>query len=66
MELATTPTEVRLSIEDDGQGFDPDDVPPGRYGLIGLNERARLLGGNLRLKSCSSAGTQLEVTVPLG
>jgi two-component system NarL family sensor kinase len=66
MELATTPTEVRLSLEDDGQGFDPDNVPPGRYGLIGLNERARLLGGSLRLKSYSGAGTRVEVTVPLG
>lgn len=65
IELATTPTEVRLTIEDDGQGFDPTDVPPGRYGLIGLNERTKLLGGSLQLKSCPGAGTRIEVTVPL-
>jgi two-component system NarL family sensor kinase len=65
MELVTTPEQVRLSIEDDGQGFDPAEVPPGRYGLIGLNERARLLGGTLRLKSCPGMGARIEVTVPL-
>jgi two-component system NarL family sensor kinase len=65
MELVTTPEQVRLSIEDDGQGFDPAEVPPGRYGLIGLNERARLLGGTLRLKSCPGMGARIEVTIPL-
>jgi two-component system NarL family sensor kinase len=65
LELLTTPEQIRLSIEDDGQGFDPDDVPPGRYGLIGLNERAKLLGGGLRLESGSGAGTRIEVTIPL-
>lgn len=65
IELVTTPAEIRLSIEDDGHGFDPADVPPGRFGLIGLNERARLLGGSLQLKSCPGAGARLEVSVPL-
>ena len=65
IELVTTPERIRLSIEDDGQGFDPDDVPPGRYGLIGLNERAKLLGGSLRLESGSGTGTRIEVTIPL-
>jgi two-component system NarL family sensor kinase len=64
LELTITPEQIRLSIEDDGLGFDPNDVSPGRYGLIGLNERARLLGGSLRLKSCPGAGTQLEVIIP--
>lgn len=65
LELSITPQQIRLSIEDDGQGFDPSEVPPGRYGLIGLNERARLLGGSLHLKSCPGEGTRLEVTIPL-
>jgi two-component system NarL family sensor kinase len=65
IELATTPAEVRLIIEDDGQGFDPADVPPGRYGLIGLNERTKLLGGSLQLKSCPGTGTRIEVAIPL-
>jgi len=63
--LSTSPAEVRLVVQDDGQGFDPAHVPAGRFGLIGLNERARFLGGRLKLESAPSAGTRLEVTVPL-
>ncbi len=65
LELVATPAHIRLSIEDDGRGFEADDISPGRYGLVGLNERARLLGGILRLESCPGTGTRLEVTIPL-
>jgi two-component system NarL family sensor kinase len=65
VQLTIKPVQVQLLIEDDGQGFDPDQVPPGRYGLIGLNERVKLLGGQLALKSCPGTGTWIEVTVPL-
>ena len=49
--LATTPEQVNLRVEDDGQGFDPMQVPKGRYGLIGLNERVRLLGGSMQVRT---------------
>jgi two-component system NarL family sensor kinase len=65
LRLVSTPGLVRLTVEDDGRGFDPARVPPGRYGLIGLNERAKLLGGTLRLDSSPGAGTCLEVEIPL-
>jgi two-component system NarL family sensor kinase len=65
LRLVTTPGLVRLTIEDNGRGFDPARVPAGRYGLIGLNERAKLLGGTLRLDSSPGAGTCLEVEIPL-
>jgi two-component system NarL family sensor kinase len=65
LELSLTPEQIRLSIEDDGQGFDPEDAPQGRYGLVGLNERAKLLGGALRIESSLGAGTRVEVTIPL-
>jgi two-component system NarL family sensor kinase len=65
VQLETTPRQVRLIVEDDGQGFDPAHVPPGRYGLIGLNERAKLLGGRLQLESNPGLGTRIEVTIPL-
>lgn len=64
VELIITPDQVRLIIEDDGQGFEPAEVPPDRYGLVGLNERTRLLGGTLRLESSRGTGTRVEVTVP--
>lgn len=63
--LVITPAEIRLAVEDDGQGFDPNQVAAGRFGLVGLNERAKLLGGRLRLDSYPGVGTRLEVVVPL-
>ena len=58
-------SQVHLTVTDDGQGFDPGRVPPGRYGLVGLNERAKLLGGNLRVESSPGQGTRVEVSVPI-
>jgi len=63
--LVATPEQVLLTIEDDGRGFDASEVHEGRYGLVGMNERARTLGGYLDVRSSPSAGTKVEVTVPL-
>jgi two-component system NarL family sensor kinase len=63
--LRFLPDQVQLTIADDGRGFDPAAAPPGRFGLVGLNERAKLLGGSLRVRSGPGAGTRLDVTVPL-
>ncbi len=62
--LAPGPEEVRLIVADNGRGFDPAGVPPGRYGLAGLRERARILGGSSRVRSRVGRGTRIEVTVP--
>jgi two-component system NarL family sensor kinase len=56
--------EVRLRVEDDGAGFDPAAVPTGRFGLVGMSERARLLGGALTVETAPGAGTTIDVTVP--
>jgi two-component system NarL family sensor kinase len=64
--LRLLPDQVQLTVEDDGRGFDPTATPPGRFGLVGLNERAKLLGGHLHVRSCPGAGARLDVTVPLG
>ena len=63
--LIITPDQAELVIEDDGQGFDAAQIPKGRYGLTGINERARLLNGHLTLETCPGEGTRLTVTVPL-
>lgn len=65
VQLQFTPQQVHLIITDDGTGFDPVQLPPGRYGLIGLNERAKLLGGTLTLESSPGQGTRVEVSVAL-
>lgn len=63
--LVMTPAAVSCTIEDDGCGFDPTSVMQGRYGLVGLNERARLLGGSLTLETSPGAGARITVTMPL-
>lgn len=63
--LVATPEQVRLAIEDDGRGFDDSEVPENRYGLTGMNERARMIGGELEVWSEAGRGTRIEVTVPL-
>jgi two-component system, NarL family, sensor kinase len=63
--LVATPEQVRLVVEDDGRGFDASAVPGERHGLVGMNERARMLGGSLEVRSSPGAGTRVEVTVPL-
>lgn len=64
LRLEIDPRQVRLRIRDDGRGFDTAGVPRGRYGLLGLRERARLLGGSLVLRSRPGAGTTVSVTIP--
>ncbi|MGH2427835.1 MAG: GAF domain-containing protein [Candidatus Limnocylindria bacterium] len=55
---------VRLTVEDDGVGFDIDAVPRGHIGLLGMRQRADLMGGELTLRTQAGRGTHLEVTVP--
>lgn len=66
LHLETQTEQVKLTLEDNGYGFDPARIPKGRYGLIGLNERVKLLGGKLQLQSSPGAGTRVEVVIPLG
>ncbi len=63
--LVATPEQVRLVVEDDGRGFDASETSGERHGLVGINERARMLGGSFEVRSSPGAGTRVEVTVPL-
>ena len=61
---------VTFVIEDNGKGFNPRDVlnrEPGQdgIGLVTMQERARLTGGRLKIKSRPGAGTRLTLTVPV-
>jgi two-component system NarL family sensor kinase len=53
-----------MTIQDDGLGFDPAETAKNRYGLIGMNERVSLLGGQLHIETGLGAGTRLIVAVP--
>jgi two-component system, NarL family, sensor kinase len=63
--LVATPEQVRLAVEDDGRGFETSKVPGDRHGLVGMRERAEVLGGALEVHSEKGAGTRIEATVPL-
>jgi signal transduction histidine kinase len=65
VELVTSPEMVQLVVWDNGQGFDPEAIPENRYGLIGMNERVKLLHGRLHLESSPGEGTRIEVVIPL-
>jgi two-component system, NarL family, sensor kinase len=65
VQLTTMPDQVHMAIVDDGRGFDPASVDDGHFGLVGMTERARLLGGSLELCSSPGSGTRIEVVVPL-
>jgi signal transduction histidine kinase len=69
IELAFEPDGVRLSVTDDGCGFEvPQDfheLPEvGKLGLVGMRERAQLVGGTVQLTSRPGAGTRVDAHVP--
>ena len=66
LRLVTTPERVTLAVEDDGRGFDPAAVAGPRFGLLGMRERAKLLGGTLEVTRADGGGTRVVATVPLG
>jgi PAS domain S-box-containing protein len=62
--------QLRLTVEDDGQGFDVDLVEQApeatqRLGLLGMKERVALLGGTVVLESAPGAGATILVRIPL-
>ncbi len=57
---------VQLSIRDDGQGFDTQTQNfDGRFGLVGMRERAEQIGGKLSIRSENGSGTEVIVDVPI-
>lgn len=69
LRLENSPEKVRLTIQDDGRGFAIDHAAGGhaasRFGLIGMRERARLLGGSFLIESAPGAGTRITTEIPL-
>jgi signal transduction histidine kinase/ligand-binding sensor domain-containing protein len=56
-----------LRIRDDGKGFDPEIVAAGRaghYGVPGMRERAKRIGGKLDVWTAAGAGTEVELSIP--
>lgn len=70
MLLNSDEQSINLIIQDDGCGFDPDQVTQqasvasGHFGLAGMGERVKLLGGSISIYSEPGTGTCIEVTIP--
>jgi signal transduction histidine kinase len=56
---------LTLSVDDDGEGFDPAVTSPESFGIQGMCERARALAGELQVRSRRPAGTTLRLSLPL-
>ncbi len=71
IQLVYTPNNIYLRVEDNGQGFNSEVVlkkKPGRptaWGLLGMVERASLVGGSCNIFSHLGKGTLIEVNVPI-
>lgn len=69
IDMTVIPHTVYLRIEDDGQGFDPLKLPrepeKRRLGLLGIQERAEMMGGEAVIYSAPGAGTSIQVRIPL-
>ena len=66
IETIFTPRQFRILITDDGVGFNPRQVlstEHKHYGLIGMQERIKRLGGTLRLHSFPGQGTEIDITL---
>ena len=55
---------IAIEVADDGVGFEPAAAPEG-FGLVGMRERAALLGGTLEVSSAKGSGTTLRALLPL-
>jgi two-component system NarL family sensor kinase len=65
--LDVSDATLYVRVADDGDGFEVERVPAQRFGLVGMVERARLLGGQLAITSDAQAeqGTVVAAEIPL-
>ena len=68
VEIRYDEQHLRLRIRDDGKGIDPamlaTDHKPGHWGLRGMRERAKLIGGTCEVWSQVNSGTEIELNIP--
>ena len=68
VEIRYDQRQLRLRVRDDGKGIDPKVLEAGaragHYGLPGLEERAKVVGGKLTVRTDPGSGTEIELTIP--
>lgn len=66
LRLEVAAGRLLLLVEDDGRGFDPSEArASGRLGLVGMAERAALVGGTLLLEAAPGQGSRVRLDAPL-
>jgi PAS domain S-box-containing protein len=65
VELNGSDDLLEIVVFDEGVGFEPASVPEDRFGLRGIRERARLLGGNVEIEASPGDGCRIRVELPL-
>jgi PAS domain S-box-containing protein len=64
--LSRAGERITLVVQDNGRGFSSSDPRrPNSFGLLGMRERAYLLGGEARVESSPGQGTRVEVSIPV-
>ena len=68
LSLREADKSIRLSVADNGAGFSAETAPgkPMSFGLAGMQERARLLGGKLNVRSQPGKGVAVRLVLPKG
>lgn len=56
---------LHLSVSDNGTGFKPGEHDANTFGLIGMEERARAIGGDISLHSVAGLGTRIKARLPV-
>jgi signal transduction histidine kinase len=69
LSITFTPQTVTMQVNDNGKGFEvprnpAEFAPSGHYGLLGLYERAELIGATLQIQSAPGQGTHLNIIMP--
>ena len=63
--LRQTDSNVLFKIEDNGVGFNTEEILPGSYGINNMKERVQGLGGQVKIVSFPNQGTTIEIKIPL-
>jgi len=63
LELIEAGAWLKVSVSDDGSGFDPAQITAG-FGLVGMQDRVGLVGGKVSVESTPGAGTTVRAELP--
>src|SRR5690606_10188653 len=58
------PTYVAVQIQDNGEGFDINNIRPSSHGLAGMRHRVEAAGGRLTINSSVGEGTSISAVIP--